>query len=562
MDKDQIAQQMFGKSYAELSVYDQYRVDKEAKSPAEAKPPAINSLRGPDGVVHDYGWNPQTQQFDIDYGPTSAAPREATGGTAAPRPQGGLNEQALIDAGATKLGPGIYGYNGQEYRIQPDGTYSPYGSRTTTATTQRLNPITQAALSVQQTQQALRGVPEADLARASDRPVGASSLGDSGTPVGESPRVRATAFGGDPTITDPNPQPFTTARIPTTDKFGNYGAGFYDKPINTSNLAQDLALVGLRPQGNPEREAQVALGLAAKIGSMRANGMGTAEISNFLDFHRQQNERRSQAMAKEGPLTASDLAAMTQPVSLPRDENYFDPGVLRSYGVLTPEEEQRRIDELAAQGGTMGMAEGGSLYTGSPDDLSSDRNSAIIQPFVDTGFPTNYKVNGRDTYGPGYSIAMRRWQGLYQRPNSYYEDPPGGIRPGGAGTPPPPGPLMPGYHMTDSGPVQGNHFGYTPRRFDDGGVMAINEPMSVYGDYSGQKVATMGEPNALTGGQPTREVMNVQPLEPSVPMGQAAPSAPPTNQPTDKDIAVLAGVVNMMMGRRKKGGYSPAPLGS
>ena len=51
--------------------------------------------------------------------------------------------------------------------------------------------------------------------------------------------------------------------------------------------------------------------------------------------------------------------------------------------------------------------------------------------------------------------------------------------------------------------------------------------MTVMGDWSGNPYARIGEPNALTGGQPTREVMNVTPMEPSVPMQQQPMMAPP-----------------------------------
>lgn len=65
-----------------------------------------------------------------------------------------------------------------------------------------------------------------------------------------------------------------------------------------------------------------------------------------------------------------------------------------------------------------------------------------------------------------------------------------------------------------------------PRRMAGGGnIVTGNEPMVVMGQQTGNAYATIGEPNALTGGHPTREVLNVTPLEPSVPV-QAGPPAP------------------------------------
>lgn len=49
-----------------------------------------------------------------------------------------------------------------------------------------------------------------------------------------------------------------------------------------------------------------------------------------------------------------------------------------------------------------------------------------------------------------------------------------------------------------------------------GQVVVGDEPMSFYGDWSGRRYGTMGELNAFTG-RPTREVMQVTPLEESIP---------------------------------------------
>ena len=92
---------------------------------------------------------------------------------------------------------------------------------------------------------------------------------------------------------------------------------------------------------------------------------------------------------------------------------------------------------------------------------------------------------------------------------------------------------------------------YVPFNMAQGGQMVTgNEPMTVVGDQTGDAYARIGEMNALTG-QPTREMLNVAPLEPSVPMQSMPPTA-------------FSQLLETLMGPRRKKGRAPAlrPAGS
>src|SRR3990167_11304638 len=107
MDKDEVARQMFGVSYDELSIARQIDVDERMDDAADSdRAPNRATLRGPDGLTHSYGYNPATRQYDIDYGITSAVPRESSG-LAPPRERPGMaTRQELMDAGGKIVGVG------------------------------------------------------------------------------------------------------------------------------------------------------------------------------------------------------------------------------------------------------------------------------------------------------------------------------------------------------------------------------------------------------------------------------------------------------------------------
>ena len=57
-----------------------------------------------------------------------------------------------------------------------------------------------------------------------------------------------------------------------------------------------------------------------------------------------------------------------------------------------------------------------------------------------------------------------------------------------------------------------------PGMAQGGQVQTVAEPIVGMGAYSGRPQFTLGEPNALTGGAPTRETLTVTPNEASAPM--------------------------------------------
>lgn len=69
----------------------------------EDRAPTRATLRGPDGLTHSYGYNPATRQYDIDYGITSAVPRESAGRTA---PAGLASRDELLADGFKDIGFG------------------------------------------------------------------------------------------------------------------------------------------------------------------------------------------------------------------------------------------------------------------------------------------------------------------------------------------------------------------------------------------------------------------------------------------------------------------------
>src|SRR3990167_5795544 len=104
MDKDEVARQMFGVSYDELSIARQIDVDERMDDAADSdRAPNRATLRGPDGLTHSYGYNPATRQYDIDYGITSAVPRESAGRTA---PAGLASRDELLADGFKDIGFG------------------------------------------------------------------------------------------------------------------------------------------------------------------------------------------------------------------------------------------------------------------------------------------------------------------------------------------------------------------------------------------------------------------------------------------------------------------------
>ena len=364
--------------------------------------------------------------------------------------------------------------------------------------------------------------------------------------------------------------PLDMVRLPT----GPGGS----RDINRDTVNMGLAASGLAPSGDFEKDFRTWGNEQGKRAILQAINpdMGPARIQSAF-FEPATRERSS--------IRNERIANLLGELDLTRDP-------MENVG-YTDEYRNERLDELGLQG----FAEGGTVATGNwlsdakahVGDLFEDNRArqarALFGGLEDQGFTMTdmgenytgqlYRHPGTNAmvppwllpayssrgggYGGGLARALGRWantntpgQGFLtgiprerEENNSYTGNginsfPNAGRTPGtfGAGT-----------------------RGYTST-FAGGGSMMVDEPITAYGEYSGEPRFTMGEPNALTGGAPTREVMNVTPLEPSSPMDMPSQQAPVSRAPAPNDIAVLANVVHMMMGRRgKKAAYRPAPLG-
>ncbi len=129
MNREQIAQQQFGKSYADLTIRQQIDVDERftAQAPAPGTPATpsaglTTTYLGADGRQHRYQYNQQSDRYDIDLGPATEADTAA-------RAQGAVTTDSLLDAGGKIVNPGIIQMpNGQRYNQNADKTWGVSGT--------------------------------------------------------------------------------------------------------------------------------------------------------------------------------------------------------------------------------------------------------------------------------------------------------------------------------------------------------------------------------------------------------------------------------------------------
>jgi hypothetical protein len=109
----------------------------------------------------------------------------------------------------------------------------------------------------------------------------------------------------------------------------NYGTGgIHDRPLNTANIAEDLAMVGLSPRGrdryNPGMASSTDIRAAQSMrnyvaGELNA-GISPERISHALDYDRNRNlrlEGMKGSAFTDSRITPSELAALNAPVSVP-----------------------------------------------------------------------------------------------------------------------------------------------------------------------------------------------------------------------------------------------------
>ena len=505
MDKDQIAQQIFGKSYAELNVYDQYRVDKAAQSPSVDKNPQIISGKV---ITRDAEGNIIAEQVPgLEPRVTiNNAPSQSASGLSQDQVMA-LAPTAVPDAAGKLIIPGRQDYYkpiGQDRSGRP--IYDYIAAPATASSTQRPNAF----------QQAIRGEAsfQNQLARDST-----SAPAPVGTPPASpaAPTYDAQSVGQFYASPDPSRPQNSTQVI--YDDFGqpviariNQGTGgLRDIPLNSSNIQETLNLFGIKPSTNNDINLRAASGARQYVASMLDTpGWSPARLSNDLQYN------RDLAASRAEKISGGDLAALASPQPAP-----FDWTVPSEYA-LTPEEEQRRIDELAAQG-TQGFADGGSVITGgegydygnfSPHLLSrgyTERSSDLPYSYTGQLYANSYRDNpqmvppwllparitsskfripqgGNDKprYGPGLDIAMQRWTDQRNDPGVLLRDWPNRAAHGPYVPPPPtftPPPPLPANTM---------RVGYAPA-FADGGTQMLNEPVVGMGIRSGQPKFMAGE---------------------------------------------------------------------
>lgn len=175
-----------------------------------------------------------------------------------------------------------------------------------------------------------------------------------------------------------------------------------------------------------------------------------------------------------------------------------------------------------------GMSDGGTIATGlSPEwqaFLEQEQGGAGYAPGVNAGqYGGAYTIDSGLIPGGGMGmLAGAGFNGGYA-PEFYNPDP---------------------YKLID--PTSYNTYPWTPPPMAQGGkIVTGNEPMVVQGAWSGNPYATIGEPNALTGGQPTKEILDVKPMEPSVPM--------PVQQTWGRSPSAFSMVLEQMFGNKQRG---------
>lgn len=313
-----------------------------------------------------------------------------------------------------------------------------------------------------------------------------------------------------------------------------------------------LRTAGLIPTGDIKKDYDAALGAAAQRSKWLAEHKDPLVVQSMFDtlnrgtdvYSRAKAVSAEERAADQGArlpavgtdnLTASQLSSLLQP--LPET-----PGV------------QYEQDELG-QWGPMGFAEGGEVEV-DPDVPLSMRGASKPRIHIGDSAPYRTDTVSREMHGDRFirdaqggpwqtetrfgvpqwedftnkmgGAATGGWNQVMQRSTflksleDYFGRPVPLAHWGASVAPPPMSMIQGGQRRTFS--------------FANGGDMLTDEPIVGMGTYSGQPRFTLGEPNALTG-EPTREVLSVKPLEPSVPMpmsppmGGQMPMSPPAQPP-------------------------------
>ena len=594
MTKEQIAQQLFGKPYADLSIAQQIKVDDtfEANKPAPGAvpagaPPETRSING-----QQMGWNPATNAFDIPVGAPAQSISIVQQEPVSSQGAYSADEVRQLIAGAGGRVTVDSGFITASY---PDGSTAQFDPIRNRDGTIRYNPTPKAAASASaearpyyttdsktgivsaidangdviadyyRTPTGLKKVPnptyKGTMAAPATPPAGSATGGGSQAAAPTSTAQQTTQkydeIGTEGTGrnykfgTAAGGEGFTTYDPESNTSFGQSGSyvrgpssitGGPSGPITvTSNDpnqnkvtryggASDLALgigTGISRSGSTSRGTESGAYMPADPNEFVVSAEQLAALANVVP---PAPEEQPPGMAEGGSVMTGPSAGRlnfyermgreSRPMAGNPDA-YVQPGPNDSMGIMQRTPYYWEMQELKARNpglyayyqryGRGGDAAGTSpFYSSMGYGMQDDQ----ISPPTNPGLPGRGN-NGRGRQGNGPPLG---------RPPLGGDDTRYGLS----------SPLS-----QDAYP--GSPWGeYVPFSMAQGGqVVTGNEPMTVVGDQTGDAYARIGEMNALTG-QPTQEVLNVTPMEPSMPM----PSMPPT---------AFSQLLETLMPRSKKG---------
>ena len=300
-------------------------------------------------------------------------------------PLGAVTEAQLREAGA-KFGVGVATHGGKEYRKNADGTYSVSGN-VATAPEKPLSAAEKAALSFQRSQQILQGKSGDQLSQTATSSNEATS--GAPAPVSRDPKLiyaPDSGFG--------QPGELAGLEMPT-DINGSQGSRFY----NPSQAVGSIFTAGLTPSGDKEKDLQTALGIDALRAQKLASGMSPEAVQREFDANISLGQRNAQAdYATRFGMGGStyDMGPSKGGVGFGAKTAPLSAGAYSS--LLNPNQELSELDKLLLFGG--GMANGGSVTAG-------------VRGFASGG---SIDVENQSAYYEDPSIgdtgaAMRRWDG-------------------------------------------------------------------------------------------------------------------------------------------------------
>ena len=493
-----------------------------APGAAGAAPPTPRSLT--------YDAQGNAYLLDTRTGETTPIPtlnKGAGGGQA----QGAVTEAQLHQAGAS-FSVGYATLGGQRYTRNPDGSYSISGSVQAQPKT-RLQAAAEASA-------AARGALGGTTA-------GPPSPASTGTPA---PAAQGDIGYG----MEPNGRPYVPPRVAGPEATYNYdlmgnktaaGVNLQDLGQGSQTLslanARTMLMQGyIRPTGDPEKDLMAALSLEQRKAQWIAEGVPPAEIDRRLQAEAgatspQDRAKLQTLMGAFGPMGESKMV--------------FDKPAVNSSSIA----ELMALFGQVPEEDVVGYAAGGEVEVDplAPQPAASGPGSynptlglrKVLNPYYDAldltpkpAYAANQYVypaelrgaSGRD---PRAMLRRMRWQEQQrlQNPRAYgpnrpmapYWDPISEqwvfqreeaepAAPAQAPAQMPPNVSAQLWQWMQSQKAPGMAQG--------GQVQTVAEPIVGMGAYSGRPQFTLGEPNALTGGAPTRETLTVTPNEASAPM--------------------------------------------